>query len=82
MKAEATALPAELLEDPSQLLPHRDHPSPDLQARLLNDPEDVPLRLGSRGPDDEVGAAKEEQMEGVVFEHEGVIDQFADLSAR
>ena len=36
---------------------------------------------GRFGADDEVGSAQDEEVQGVVFEHEGVIDQLANLAA-
>ena len=42
------------------------------------------LRCSRRGfgADDEVGAAQHEDVQGMVFQHEGVIDQLANLAAR
>ena len=37
---------------------------------------------GASGPDDEVRSAQHEEVQGVVFQHEGVIDQLANLAAR
>ena len=52
------------------------------EADLANHAHDVAL-LGRRfGPDDEVGAAQHEDVQGMVFQHEGVIDQLANLAAR
>ena len=36
---------------------------------------------GASGPDDKVGSAQDKDMQGMVFEHEGVIDQFANFAA-
>ena len=53
-----------------------------LNADLPDDADDVALLGRGFGADDEVGAAQHEEVERMVFQHEGVIDQFANLAAR
>ena len=53
-----------------------------LEADLADHAHDVALLGRGFGADDEVGSAQHEDVQGVVFEHEGVIDQLADLPAR
>ena len=52
------------------------------EADLADDADDVALRGRGFGADDEVRPAQHEDVQGVVFQHEGVIDQLADLAAR
>ena len=52
------------------------------EADLADDAHDVALLGRGFGPDDEVGAAQHEDVQGMVFQHEGVIDQLANLAAR
>jgi len=52
-----------------------------LQADLLNDADNVALLRRSLGANDEIGAAQDEEVQGVVLQHERVVDQFPDLPA-
>ena len=76
------ALPAEIGHDLADILADPDDLAADLEADLADDAQDVPLGRRSLGPDDEVGAAEEEEMEGVVLHEKGVVDELPELSRR
>ena len=52
-----------------------------LEADLADHADDVALRGRGLGTDDEVRPAQDEDVQGVVLQHEGVVDQLADLPA-
>ena len=63
----------------AELLADADHFLADLEPDGGDDAEDVPLRLWRVRPDDEVRSAEEEEMQRVVLDHEGAVDELADL---
>ena len=65
----------------AQLLADADHLLADLEAHLVDDAEDVPLGRRRIRADDEIGPAEEEEVQRVVFDHEGVVEELADLPA-
>ncbi len=74
-------LAAEIGDELAQPPPHGDDFLADFYADLLDHAHDVALLRRGFGADDEVGAAQDVDVQGVVFQHEGVIDQLADLAA-
>ena len=75
-------LAAEVGDQLAQALAAADDLLAGLQADLADHADDVALLGRGFGADDEIGAAQHEEVQGVVFEHEGVIDQLANLAAR
>ena len=59
--------------------PHRDNALGRLHTDGFDDSCDVAELLRRLRPDNEIGSAEKIDMERVVFEHESVIQQFADL---
>jgi hypothetical protein len=73
---------AEVGDEFAQALAAADDFLAGLNADLADDADDVALLGRGLGADDKVGSAQDEDVQGVVFEHEGVIDQLADLASR
>ena len=65
----------------AELLADADHLLADLEAHGIDDAEDVPLLPRRIRADDEIGPAEEEEMQRVVFDHEGAVEELADLPA-
>ena len=63
----------------TELLADADHLLAYLEAHGVDDAEDVPRLPWRSRADDEVGPAEEEEMQRVVFDHEGAVEQLADL---
>ena len=74
-------LPPAMRHQVASRFAHADDFLADLDADLAEDAENVALGLRGVGPDDEIGPAEEVEVQGVVFDHEGVVDQFADFLA-
>ena len=53
-----------------------------IEADLADHADDVALRRRRFRSDDEIRSAQDEHVQRVVLQHEGVVDQFADLPAR
>ena len=63
----------------TELLADADHLLAYLEAHGVDDAEDVPLLPRRIRADDEIGPAEEEEMQRVVFDHEGAVEELADL---
>jgi len=61
-----------------RLAAHGDHSPAHLQPDLAQHAQDVASGLGGIGTDHEIGPAQEKEMQGVILNHEGVVDQLAD----
>ena len=75
-------LAAEISDDLPQPPARGDDALARFEPDLLDHPDDIALRGRRLGSDDKVGSAEDKDMQGMVFEHEGVIDQLAELAAR
>ena len=74
-------LSAQVVDDlPGQPTGLDDLPA-DFQADFADDTEDVAFCCRGGGADDKVGAAQEEEMQGVILELKGVVDQLPDHPA-
>ena len=72
-------LACHLLHDRARVLAGGNHLSRHLEADLADDAEDVALSSRRAGADDEVGTAQVVEVEGVVLEHEEVVEELPDL---
>ena len=74
-------LAAEVGDQLAQPPAHADDLLADFEPDLLDHADDVALLGGASGPTMKSGPPSTIDVQGVVFEHEGVIDQLADLAA-
>ena len=74
-------MPADRAHQVAELLADADDFLADLEADGVDDAEDVAFLPRRVRADDEVGPAEEEEVQGVVFDDEGVVEELADLPA-